>query len=322
VFILAWIGRQRTRGLAAVVLIGVAVPPLGAVLRPYVIEAVIGLLCIAFLRIDVDAFRSYMRRPGVVIAATVWTSCVMPLLFALGCWLFDVPGESPALFLGLMLQAVASPMMSAPAFAALMGLDATLVLTTLVASSAITPLTAPFFGALLGMPLTISPLSHGLTLFGILAGSAAVGLALRRVLGAAKIERRRDEIAGVNILILLVFAAALMGDIGPQLFANPLRLLGLTLLAFTVFFVILAITYAVFMILTPGKTSPRRALALGMLTAQRNMGLMLASTGGMLPDLTWIYFAVSQFPLYLTPQMLQPLARAMARREVASRPPN
>lgn len=314
-FILAWIGRQRTRALAAVVLIGVAVPPLGVLLRPYVTEAVIGLLCIAFLRIDLDAFRSYVRRPGVVIAATVWTSCVMPLLFAVGCWVFDVPGDSPALFLGLMLQAVASPMMSAPAFAALMGLDATLVLTTLVASSAITPLTAPFFGALLGMPLTISPLSHGLTLFAILAGSAAVGLALRHLMGAVTIERRRDEIDGVNILILLVFAAAVMGDVAPQFLANPFRLIGLTLLAFAVFFVILALTYAVFRIASPGKTSPRRALALGMLTAQRNMGLMLASTGGLLPDLTWIYFAVSQFPLYLTPQMLQPVARFLAKRE-------
>jgi BASS family bile acid:Na+ symporter len=239
----------------------------------------------------------------------------MPLLFALGCLLFEVPEENPALFLGLMLQAVASPMMSAPAFAALMGLDATLVLTTLVASSAITPLTAPFFGAMLGMPLTISPLSHGLSLFAILAGSAAVGLVLRRYMGATTIERRRDELDGVNILILLVFAAAVMGDVGPQFLANPFRLIGLTLLAFAVFFAILVLTYTVFRTVAPGKTSPRQSLALGMMTAQRNMGLMLASTGGLLPDLTWIYFAVSQFPLYLTPQMLQPVARLLARRE-------
>ena len=38
-----------------------------------------------------------------------------------------------------MLQAVASPMMAAPAFAAVMGLDATLVLTTLVTATALTP---------------------------------------------------------------------------------------------------------------------------------------------------------------------------------------
>jgi BASS family bile acid:Na+ symporter len=51
--------------------------------------------------------------------------------------------------------------------------------------------------------------------------------------------------------------------------------------------------------------------------SQRNMGLMLAATGGALPDLAWLYFALSQFPIYLSPQLLTPLARRL----VAERPP-
>ncbi|HTH35573.1 MAG TPA: Na+-dependent transporter, partial [Xanthobacteraceae bacterium] len=43
--------------------------------------------------------------------------------------------------------------------------------------------------------------------------------------------------------------------------------------------------------------------------SQRNMGLMLAATGGALPDFTWIYFALAQFPVYLSPLLLAPLAR-------------
>ena len=34
--LLSWIGRQRTRAIAALVLIGILLPPLGAVLKPYV----------------------------------------------------------------------------------------------------------------------------------------------------------------------------------------------------------------------------------------------------------------------------------------------
>jgi BASS family bile acid:Na+ symporter len=49
------------------------------------------------------------------------------------------------------------------------------------------------------------------------------------------------------------------------------------------------------------------------MTSQRNMGLMLAATGGALPDLTWLYFALSQFPIYLSPQMLKPLVRRLQR---------
>ncbi len=43
--------------------------------------------------------------------------------------------------------------------------------------------------------------------------------------------------------------------------------------------------------------------------SQRNTGLMLAATAGALPDLGWLYFAFTYFPLYLLPLLLQPLAR-------------
>jgi BASS family bile acid:Na+ symporter len=41
---------------------------------------------------------------------------------------------------------------------------------------------------------------------------------------------------------------------------------------------------------------------------------MLAATGGALPDLTWLYFALAQFPIYLSPLLLSGLARRVSRR--------
>ena len=57
-----------------------------------------------------------------------------------------------------------------------------------------------------------------------------------------------------------------------------------------------------------------RALTLGFMASQRNVGLMLAATGGALPDLTWLYFAFSYFPIYLSPLLIQPLARRIIAR--------
>jgi hypothetical protein len=37
--------------------------------------------------------------------------------------------------------------------------------------------------------------------------------------------------------------------------------------------------------------------------------LMLAATGGVLPDLVWLYFGLSQFPIYLAPQLFKVLVR-------------
>jgi hypothetical protein len=41
---------------------------------------------------------------------------------------------------------------------------------------------------------------------------------------------------------------------------------------------------------------------------------MLAAAGGALPELAWLYFALCQFPIYLSPQLLKPLARRVLAR--------
>ena len=234
----------------------------------------------------------------------------IPVLFGVSGLALGLNKEAPDLFLALMLQAVASPMMAAPALAALMGLDATLVLVTLITSTALVPLTAPLFALIfVGPNLSIAPLILAVKLFAILAGAAVVGLVVRRALGLAAIERQKERINGLNILVLFVFVAAVMESVGARFLAAPMLTTALAALAFVVFFAVLFLTTLLF--LSAGR---ERALALGFMASQRNMGLMLAATGGALPDLTWLYFALSQFPIYLSPQLLQPLARRILGR--------
>ena len=81
------------------------------------------------------------------------------------------------------------------------------------------------------------------------------------------------------------------------------------LILFFIFFLLVAATFLVFSV-----SGTEQAFALGMLVSQRNMGLMLAATAGMVPEMTWRYFAVSQFPLYLSPLMLAPLVRRILKK--------
>src|SRR5580692_10833883 len=111
---LAWLGRQGTRAIAAVVFLAIVVPPLDAVLRPFVTEAIFALLCIAFVRVDTVDLRTHFKKPGLVLTATAWTSLVLPSLIGVGCLLTRLDVHSPDLFLAIMLQAIASPMMAAP----------------------------------------------------------------------------------------------------------------------------------------------------------------------------------------------------------------
>jgi len=302
---LAWLGGHGTRAIAVLVFIGVVVPPIGHAFEPFVTEAIFLLLCISFMRVDISTLRDHLRRPGIVLAATAWTTFAVPFIFGVSCLVTSLDKHSPDLFLGLMLQAVASPMMAAPALATLMGLDSTLILITLVTSTALVPLAAPLFAyAFFGAALTLSPLTLGLKLFAILAGSLFLAAAIRWIVGASTIKRHKEEIDGLNILLMLVFVTAVMGTVAGSFLADPLKVIGLALFAFVVFFALLGLTTMIFR-----RIGNEHALALGLMVSQRNMGLMLAATDGVLPGLTWLYFALCQFPIYMSPQLLKPLVR-------------
>jgi hypothetical protein len=204
-----------------------------------------GDLCSALHSIPPRRFNRFarVRREASPRAhRTAWTSLALPSLFGVYCLLAGLQSRSPGLFLALMLQAVASPMMAAPAFAAVMGLDATLVLTTLVTSTAVTPFTAPFFAyAFIGPALTLSPLILGLKLFTILAGSLLVAVGVRYLVGFATIRRYSDQINGLNILLVFVFVAAVMENVARQFVVAPFTTIEIVVLAFAVFFCVLSL---------------------------------------------------------------------------------
>jgi hypothetical protein len=303
--LLSWLGRQGPRAVAALIVIGIALPSVGTLFKPFVTEAVFVLLCIAFLRVDATAFRGYLGRPAIVLAATAWTSVAIPTLFGVSYLALGLKDQSPDLFLALALQAMAPPLMAAPALAALIGLDATLVLCTMAASTALLPITAPLFAyAFIGSALTLSPSALGLKLFVILAGSALVGFTVRKIAGLAAIERHKERIDGFNILVMLVFVSAMMESVATRFLATPIVTIGLVALAFVVAFAVLCLTMLAFAF-----AGRERALTLGFTASQRNTGLMLAATAGALPDLSWLYIAFTYFPLYLLPLLLHPLAR-------------
>lgn len=304
---LGWLGRQGARAVAAVVVIGVAVPPLGQALRPWLGEAVFLLLTIAFLRVDMARLHGHMRRPGLIFAATAWSALAVPLVFIAIAHLAGLRDAAPGLFLGLMLHGLASPMMAAPSLAALMGLDATLVLITLVTGTALVPFVAAGFAQIfLADVLAMAPLSLGARLAAMLGGALLLAALLRLWLGANRVARHGDALSGLNILVLLVFASAVLGDLAAAAWRDPLTFLGLAALSLAVFAALLTGTALVFR-----RAGVVPSLSVAVMASQRNMGLMFATVEGTLPEIAWTYFALAQFPIYLSPLLLPPLLRRL-----------
>ena len=311
---LAWLGRHGTNAVAVSILLGIALPPLGALIRPIFPETVFLLLCLAFLRVDPGALRAQFGKPILIIAAAFWTMLVVPALTGLTLASFDVGAKSPALLLALMLNVVAPPIFSSPALAVLMGLNAAVTLALLLACVALTPFVAPALVALfVGPAVTFSPMSLGLRLVLMLAGAACVGIAIRAVAGKVWVERQAERIDGMNVIVLFLFAVALMGDVLSNTIEHPLYVLGLLALSTAMTFGLSALTALLF-----ARAGAHSALPLAHAAGSRNTGLMLAAAAGSVPELVWLYVALIQIPIYALPLIMRPLLRRLDLRSSRS----
>lgn len=305
---LAWLGRRGTNAVAISILLGIALPPLGALIRPFFPETVFLLLCLAFLRVDPNALRAQFNRPRLLIAAAIWTMLIVPVLVGLILNAVGVAAHSPALLLALMLNVVAPPIFASPALAALMGLNAAVTLALLLACIAVTPFLAPALVAVfVGPAVTFSPVSLGLRLVLMLAGAACVGIAVRSLAGKAWVEHQAERIDGLNVIVLFLFAVALMGDVAANTMADPIYVLGLLLLSTAVTFGLSALTALIF-----AGASRHSALPLAHAAGSRNTGLMLAAAAGHVPELVWLYVALIQIPIYALPLIARPLLRRLS----------
>jgi len=301
---LAWLGRQGTRAIAVSLAIGILFPPLAASLKPVFGASVFCLMVLAFLRVDPAALRQVFARPRLVLAASLWIMVAVPLAC---CLLFRWLGVGATagrdgLLTALVLQMAAPPVLSATAFSAILGLDVAVSLATLIVTTAMTPLTAPaFVGLFAGGGLAIDPLLLALRLAAFLGGAFIVAYLLRRWLGGDRVAARHHEIDGASVITLTIFGIASMDGVTGRALAEPQLVMLMLALAFALALGLFALTTLIFR-----RAGLERGFAVGFSGGLRNMGIMLAAAGTV-PDLTWIYFAVYQFPVYLAPLIVSPL---------------
>ncbi|MBX6328823.1 MAG: Na+-dependent transporter [Pseudolabrys sp.] len=306
---LAWLGRQGTRALAVSIFLGLAVPALAAYVKPYLGATVFVLLLFSYLRTDRSALRRYIRSPGLTVIASLWVMVVLPLLFGTIYAVAGIREVSPPLFTIMILQSAITPITSAAAFAALMGLDVALSLAVLVLSNALSPLTTVAFSYLFLGTSLFSPLDLGLRLFALFGGAGAIAYGIERLAGRERIERQKDVIDGLNVIAVFVFAVAAMESVPRHVLTDPP--FALELFALTVALTLVSIGASMLVFWRAGRD---RGLAIGVLAGFRNIGAIMAVVGATLPDLAWFYFAMAQFPIFLLPAVLQPMARRWAEK--------
>ena len=307
--LLDFLGRHAARAVVVALFAGIALQPLAHVLKPWLPAMIFLFLVLGFTRLDMDAARRIVRAPGRVALNAAWIITALPL--CLWCALSLIGRETldPGFVLGLSLQSAAAPILSMPAIALMLGLDATFSLMALCAVMLVLPLSAPLIAGLVaGAAVPIDRLTLGGNLFVLLAGSALAAALIRRLWGVANIEANTRRLDGVNVLYLFAFAIAVMEGFPAHLIAEPGKVAAMTAAAFLIAVGALGVTYAALRRFGPGE-----ALVTGFASGHRNAGLMIAALGGALPETTWLYFALVQFPIYFMPALIAPLARRITR---------
>jgi bile acid:Na+ symporter, BASS family len=297
------LGRQARWALPAGVFFGILLPDLAALARPLLAPAVVGSLAAALLRLDWGRLAEAARRPALPGWITTWQLVASPLIVWAGTLFVGLP---PDLRLALVLQAAAPPIGSAAVFAMILGMDGVLCVVATLASTLFLPLSlTPIVGVLLpdaGLQVDLAAFVLRVTL--LVIAPFAVAWAVRRAFGAERLKRNDDLLAGANVVLLVVFAIAVMDGVTARLLREP-QFIGALLFAACVATVALHLAgFALFR----GAGAPA-AYGAALMSGNRNMGLMLAITAGSAGETFSLYVGVAQIPMYFAPLALAPFVR-------------
>ena len=302
---LAWLGRHGTTMLAGGFFIGLAVPPLAALLRPLLGTLVFLLTAATMLAVDWPELASHLRRPIMVALILAWTMIGAPVLTAAALAFAGLPAP---LGKALVVWAASPPLISVPALAALLGLDPALALLVMVVGIFLTPLTLPpLVLALIGVRLDIGVLQLTGNLAVFILGAALLTAIARRIIGGQRIKTHKFEVSGLAVFLLILFAIAVMDGIPKVVLARPGQVLLYAAAATATSLVLQLVSFVVF-----SGLERRTALTAGLIGGNHNMAVVWASLGpGAASDLV-LFLAVVQFPMFVLPALVRPIYRRLA----------
>ena len=306
--LLAFLGSHATWVLFVGVFLGLALPALSSLARPLLAPAVVVLLTATLVRINWQLLLGHLRRPWLAAVITAWLLLGAPLATAAVLSQLALPG---ALSTALVLMAAAPPILSAAPIAIMLGLDGALALVVGLAATLLTPLTVPPLAlALLGLQLDISIVAFMIRLSLVVAAAFVAALVIRRLIGRDRLPRVAIHLDGLVVAVMLVFAVAIMDGVTATLTQRPMTVAIWLLVAF-VANPALQIAGA----LAFSWLGRRRALTVGLVSGNCNMGLLLAAFPPGTDFDVVLYFAVAQLPMYMLPAVMLPIYRRLVRAE-------
>lgn len=277
-------------------------------MEPLIFPLIALMLFLATLRVDVVvAFPGARTLPRFLIA-TLILQVVLPLCAIAGLWVLGAMDS--IIGIGAVLVLAAAPLTGSPGLTIMAGGDPAPALRQLVLGTALLPLTVlPVFWVLpvFGAPEVVA--MAALRLLAVIAVAGGAGMLLRRAVPWLRAAEGQGAVDGTITLVMSVVVVGLMSAVGPAILA-PSTELWLTLAA--VFTLNFGAQIGALLLLRNGPEATA-APALAIVAGNRNLALFL----GALPPETGaallLFIGCYQLPMYLTPLIMAPLIRRLAR---------
>ncbi|MSO76784.1 MAG: hypothetical protein EXQ87_07715 [Alphaproteobacteria bacterium] len=302
--------RHATLILAASLGFGLVAQDLAGLLRPLVFPLSICTMLLSLVRLDWQRAATYVRRPGPALAVMAACLLATPILVHV---LIQPIGLPATLATGLTLIAGSAPLLSTPAYALLLGLDAPLAMVVALPATLVLPaILPPLLIELIGLDLRIDLTTFMLRLT-VMVAVCFIGAALIRGLySQAELDARARYFDGGVVLALVAIGIAVMDGIPALLAADPFKAILYVsgVLALSIGMLLLATGAALLADrLTGHGLDKRRAVTVGLLVGTRNCLLLLgALAGDAAPDIVLLLIA-AQVPIYIMPLLLRGICR-------------
>jgi BASS family bile acid:Na+ symporter len=265
--------------LAFGIFAGLLLPPLAAAFRDVITPTVFGLMTLVMLRVDFSRVLGFLTRPAMVLAVLAVLLFVSPLIAHAVASAIGLPGGLGA---ALVLMATGCAATSSPAFARLVGLDGDVSFVVAILSTLLVPFTAPPLAlGLLGLDLALSVWDLMGRLALVVGLPLCLSLVIRALAGPERLERGGRAVDGAVVWLVVFYGFGVMDGMLARLLADPAWVLGGVGLAF--------------------------GAAAGLLSGNRNMALYLAVLPATTDPDVLLFFALCQFPLFLSPFLLKPV---------------
>jgi BASS family bile acid:Na+ symporter len=306
--LLRWAGQNGAAVVIAGVLIGLCVPLMSELARPYLAVAIFIFTFGSFLKFDGKSLGSEISNVTRNALMVLWATFGVPLIVLL-IMLVTRPG--PELAQGLLFWSLVPASPACVAFAAILRLNIPIALMATVLGTAASPFYIPALAALFGgYRLDIDPLQTCLHLVLLVGGAFLASVAAKR-LASTFIRENPEAMTGIAVLAMFLAGMGSMRGMQAHLLAQPATSLSFVLLAYVLLFG--AELTGTLLFWRYGRTA---ALTAGLISGTRTITLAWVVLGDKVLPLADLFLAASMVAKYTAPGLTKwLLARIIASDE-------